>query len=219
MRNNKWVYAGLFLFLFLFTCSTRNPGKEEEFGAIFVKSNILGAKIYLDNANTGKFTPDTLLDVPAGSHQVRIEKFGYSSNPKNTTIWLEAWALDSADFDLNRLYLSAMKVFSEPAGAMIVIDNDSIGERTPAILGSVPTGKHIVSVYKDSYSTDLPGKVVVDLVQNEEAFATFNLTSGTPGTSVGKIPPNFNLQDDYNNWISLCNYRGYVIFLNFWDYT
>jgi hypothetical protein len=217
MRNNKWFYAGFFLFLFLFTCSTRNPGENEEFGAIFVKSNILGAEIFLDNDPTGKVTPDTLLDVPTGSHQVSIKKFGY--NPKDTTIWVEAWALDTAAFILEKLYYGALKVFSNPSGAMIVIDNDSIGERTPAILGSVPTGKHIVSVYKDSYFTDLPGKVVVDLVQNEEAFATFNLTSGTPGTSVGKIPPNFNLQDDYNNWISLYNYRGFVIILNFWDYT
>ncbi|KPL00073.1 MAG: hypothetical protein AMJ90_08845 [candidate division Zixibacteria bacterium SM23_73_2] len=217
MRDNKWIYAGFFLVLFLFTCSTRNPGKDEVFGAIYVKSNILGAEIFLDSDPTGKVTPDTLLDVPTGSHQVSIKKFGYSSNPKDTTIWLEAWTLDSAAFILEKLYYGFLKVFSNPAGAMIVIDNDSIGERTPAILESVPTGKHIVSVYKDSYSTDLPGKVVVDLVQNETAEATFNLTSGTPGTSVGDIPPNFNLQDDYNNWENLYNHRGYVVILNFWE--
>jgi len=219
MKNKTLILAGCFLVLLFLTCSTKNPEKNEEFGAILVKSNILGADIFLDNVPTGKVTPDTLFDISTGSHQVSIRKFGYSSNPKATTIWVEAWALDSTAFILEKLYYGALKVFSSPAGAMIVFDNESTGERTPAILGSVPTGKHVLSVYKDSCSTDLPGKVVVDLAQDDTAEAIFSLTSGTSGTAVGRIPPNFNLQDDYNNWMSLYNYRGYVIILNFWDYT
>jgi len=218
MKNKTWILAGLSLVFLSLTCVTKNPEKNKDLGAILVKSNVPGADIFLDNVSTNKVTPDTLFHVPVGSHQLRIEKYGYSPDPTSITIQVEVGVLDSAVFVLNEVNYCAIKLFSDPSGAMIVLDNQSTGDSTPAILGGIPTGKHIVSVYKDLYSTNPPGKEVVNLVQNDTVETIFHLTSGVLGTDLEEIPPYFNLQDDYNNWISLYNYRGFVIILIFWHY-
>lgn len=218
MINKYWLFVGLSLVFLSFSCSTKNPEKNKEFGAIFVRSDVSGAEIFLDNVSTGKTTPDTLFDVPVGSHQVKIEKPGYSPDPAQITLMVRVGMLDSAVFELNEVYRNVIKVFSDPSGAVIVLDNLSTGESTPAVLGNVPTGKRIVSAYKDLHSTDLPGKQVVSLVQDDTVEVTFHLTPGISGTNVEEIPPSFNLQDDYNNWIGLYNFRGFVVILNFWEF-
>jgi len=218
MKNRAGILVLFFLMILFFYCETKNPEKKTNLGKILVKSNIPQAEIFLDNISTGKVTPDTLFDVPAGSHQVKVEKYGYYPIPSSVTIQVKAGALDSVVFVLNKLYYSAIKVSSDPPGAMIVLDNQSTGERTPDTLGTVPVGKHIVSVYKDFYSTNLPGKEVVNLAQNDTAETFFHLTFSASGTDLEKIPPNFNLPDIYNNWFALYNYRGFVMILNFWSY-
>jgi len=217
MRCSLWIFGVFSLAILLGTCSTKNTLKNEGPGAILVKSNISGAEIFLDNLSTGKFTPDTLFDVPVGYHQVRIEKFGFSPDPPTFIVQVQAGILDSIVFILNKLYYSVLQVTSNPPGAVIVFDQQSTKEYTPITLLSIPAGMHIVSVYKNLYSTDLPGKEVVNLVQNDTSELTFHLTYGDLGTELGNIPPYFDLQDDYGDWISLYNHRGFVLILNFWE--
>jgi thiol-disulfide isomerase/thioredoxin len=218
MKNKVWILAWLSLLILFLHCGNKNPEKKTNLGKILVKSNIPQAEIFLDNTSTGKVTPDTIFDVPAGSHEVKVEKSGYYPTPSSVAIQVKAGVLDSVVFVLNKLYYSAIKVASDTSEAMIVLDNQSTGMRTPAILGNVPVGKHIVSVYKDYCCTNLPGKEVVNLAQNDTAEASFSLTFTVPGVDLEKIPPNFNLPDIYNNWFALYNYRGFVIILNFWSY-
>ena len=217
MRYIIWTFGVLSLAIMLGTCSTKNTLKNEDLGSILVKSNIPRAEIFLDNVSTGKFTPDTLFDVPVGYHQVRIEKFGFSPDPSNYILQVQAGILDSIVFVLNKLYYSVLQVTSDPPGAAIVFDQKSIKEYTPVTLLSIPAGIHIVSVYKNMYSTDLPGKEVVNLIQNDTTELSFHLTYGDLGTKPGNISPYFYLQDDFGDTISLYNYRGFVLILNFWE--
>jgi hypothetical protein len=77
MKNRAGILVLFFLMILFFYCGTKNPEKKTNLGKILVKSNIPQAEIFLDNISSGKVTPDTLFDVPAGSHEVKVEKYGY----------------------------------------------------------------------------------------------------------------------------------------------
>jgi len=55
-------------------------------GNISVSSIPTGAKIYLDNTDTGKTTNDTLTSVSPGAHTVKLVKEGYLDYQQNVTV-------------------------------------------------------------------------------------------------------------------------------------
>lgn len=58
-------------------CKTNPPTVPiVELGKIVVRANVDSAAIYLDDNNTGRFTPDTV-ETTVGQHVVRIEKEGF----------------------------------------------------------------------------------------------------------------------------------------------
>jgi thiol-disulfide isomerase/thioredoxin len=76
----------LITILFVQGCVTNPPSEVEIITAkVIIKSNVGNAEIFLDNINTGKFTPDSI-EVDQGSHTIRIEKEGYFSEEKNVII-------------------------------------------------------------------------------------------------------------------------------------
>jgi len=60
--------------------------KKEKPGSIAVASNPAEAKVYLDEADTGKITPCTLDNVPAGNHTVKLMKEGYRDFEQSVTV-------------------------------------------------------------------------------------------------------------------------------------
>lgn len=62
------------------SCKTNPPNAPiiplAEFGKILVIANVDGAKIFLDDNNTGKVTPDTV-EATTGTHELRLEKESY----------------------------------------------------------------------------------------------------------------------------------------------
>jgi len=55
--------------LLLFSCSEDSPDSppQDSTGKLFIKSTPTGARIYLQGNDTGKNTPDTLVNLPAGT--------------------------------------------------------------------------------------------------------------------------------------------------------
>jgi hypothetical protein len=47
------------------------------FGSIDINSNPVGAKVYLDGADTGQVTPIILTNIDAGTHVIKIDKYHY----------------------------------------------------------------------------------------------------------------------------------------------
>lgn len=77
----KFFYCLLLVLSSVFVgCKTNPPDITETpitlYGKVAVTSTVAGASIYLDNENTGKVTPDTVL-AAVGSRQIKIEKDGY----------------------------------------------------------------------------------------------------------------------------------------------
>ena len=48
-------------------------------GRIFIESNAVGAQIFIDQVNTGKVTPDTIITAP-GVHQIELQRAFYNSS-------------------------------------------------------------------------------------------------------------------------------------------
>lgn len=75
----------------IYGCSSRDGAggttqPPVEPGSIFVTSSPAGAAIALDNAATGKVTPDTLKNVQAGTHTVRLTLTGYADTALGATV-------------------------------------------------------------------------------------------------------------------------------------
>jgi hypothetical protein len=56
-----------------------------ETGKLFVNSNADGAQIFIDQVNTGKVTPDTIVAAP-GAHQVVLQRAFYSSSSQQVEV-------------------------------------------------------------------------------------------------------------------------------------
>ncbi|MFQ5768914.1 MAG: PEGA domain-containing protein [bacterium] len=93
-KSNSLRIVAIFLFmevsitaLVLFGCSS-NPTKPEEpeVGSIFVDSVPSGANIFLDNAKTGKITPDTLKNVAVGTHTIKLTRNNYADTTLTVTV-------------------------------------------------------------------------------------------------------------------------------------
>jgi hypothetical protein len=104
-------------------------------GSIRVVSKPRKARIYLDGVNTGKFTPYTLKDVPAGRrHVILVEKKG--RRPAFGVVDLEADQQALANLNLRRRgkkYKGRIPVMieSEPPGATIFVEGGKLKKETP----------------------------------------------------------------------------------------
>jgi hypothetical protein len=59
--------------------------EASDYGSIMVTSAPSGATIFIDGENTGKFTPNTVTEVPVGSHEVYVTITGYTT-PGTATV-------------------------------------------------------------------------------------------------------------------------------------
>lgn len=95
------VYFVLPLILILCTsCETNPPNMvaiNKEYGKVFINANINGAKIFIDNAFSGKMTPDTI-SAEVGEHEIRVEIENYF--PETKVVQFKKGSVDSSEFIL-----------------------------------------------------------------------------------------------------------------------
>lgn len=83
----KILYLGILL---LFSrCETNPPltpeDVQKDFGKLYINSNVSGARIFLNNVNTGKFSPDTI-SSEVGSHIVKLELDGFATTSQPVAV-------------------------------------------------------------------------------------------------------------------------------------
>ena len=71
------------------------------YGDLFMQSNPSGAAIYIDNNNTGQFTPDTIKNLVVGSHNVTLKLNGYFD--ANLTVNIEQGAVTNQNVTLSEV--------------------------------------------------------------------------------------------------------------------
>jgi len=77
-----------------------SPPPPPETGTLIVTSVPDGANVLLDGLATGRVTPDTLRDLAAGPHEVRVWRDGWTAEPESVQVELAPQAIEQAAFTL-----------------------------------------------------------------------------------------------------------------------
>ncbi len=119
---------------------------KPNFGQIAVTSSPEnGMKIYLDDENTGKTTPDTLINISSGNHIVQLRDKWYHSQGKK--IKVQDDQVTDIAFEMRKAF-GKLTISTNP-DAVIYIDDEKKGDGTWS--GRLLSGYYTVKVEKDRY--------------------------------------------------------------------
>lgn len=117
---------------------TADAGKPAKLGSIKVLSRPKGGRVYLDGVYTGKKTPCTLRDVPAGcQHVIMVVKRG--RHPAVAHVGLTEDQPSIARMVLRKTHRRLkgrikVQVESDPAGAVILVNGGRVKKPTPTVI-------------------------------------------------------------------------------------
>jgi len=125
-----------------------NSTTEQVFGQgdFYFKSTPTGAKVFIDDEPLPGVTPLTKEGIPAGTHQIRMEK-GFYSNSQ--TVFLEPNEFKKVDLVLAKAK-GGLKIVTAPLEANIFFDSKSMG-KTPQTLIGLDAGEHLIKLTKQGY--------------------------------------------------------------------
>lgn len=103
-------------------------------GILFINSTPTGAKIYIDDTNTGKVTPDTIKPVVPGEHSVKLELANYKDSTFTTNI--TAGVVTSENINLKAVFMINADV--NPVNSGIINGVGSYVEGELAELEAIP---------------------------------------------------------------------------------
>ena len=160
-------------------------------GDVYVKSSPGGADIYLDNIQTGKLTPATLQDVPAGKHFIKVIK-GNTIGSKTVTVKANDIVVENIKLVSAR---GGIKIYSTPPEAEIFIDGESYG-KTPNVIKDISVGEHLIKLKMDEYD-DFDKTLKVEYNQfvkvnaNLQKMGTLEVKSNPSGADLSINNQNF----------------------------
>ena len=150
----KQITIFLFLSLIIISCKTNPPTSPDnstpQYGKVFITDNISGAQIWLDNNNTGLFTPDTI-ETTTGSHTITLKKIDYLDASQIVNILKDS--LISLNMSLVEVTQSG-KIFinSNADGAQIFVDQVNSGKVTPDTIIAAP-GFHQIELKRAFFNS------------------------------------------------------------------
>jgi serine/threonine-protein kinase len=142
---------------------------SEEVGRLLVRSTPAGALVFVDGKEVGP-TPQTVRDLPSGTHVVRIVRNGYTTEERRVAI-TAARPAQSITVELARQraavdrtptvpapstpgtvgrFVGVLVVDSRPSGASVFVDGKLAG-KTPVEVSSVDAGSHALRIELDGY--------------------------------------------------------------------
>jgi hypothetical protein len=109
-----------------------------------------GALVYVDDVVMG-ITPVTLTNITPGRHTVRISLEGYQDWSKKVNV--EKEVVTSISANLAPVQTGSISIDSIPEGAIIILDGQNTGNRTPSLLSPVGAGPHAIRLVRTGYLT------------------------------------------------------------------
>lgn len=135
------------------------------YGSIDVNSIPLGAKIFLDGADTGKITPATLDSVTEGNHSIKLDLFHYKY--WQSTVVLQANQTTNVDATL--IYANVENIILQPdsmVGKDVVIwdtlPDQNFGDAWTIYVGYEPAGNILRAIVRFDLSNLPLTAVVID---------------------------------------------------------
>ncbi|WP_319580116.1 PEGA domain-containing protein [uncultured Methanospirillum sp.] len=119
-------------------------------GSIAVTSNPSGASVFVDQADTGYQTPNTITGLSPGTHTVLLKKDLY----KDWAGAVMVAALNTTPIDTTLIpggSNGSVFVSSTPSGGRITLDGLCTGYSTAKKIIGIPAGEHTITINKSGY--------------------------------------------------------------------
>jgi len=163
-------------FTFILTTCVENH-LLPNFGTIFLTSDPIGAEIYLNGKNTGKVTPDSLMELLSGEQIVTLKFTEFS----DSTFVIELNENEALNFYITLIESNPdgeIVVTSEPSGAAISVNDINTGEITPATFSNLERG-----LYKFKLTLDLFEDISFEINLQKDEKVDRNIKMIIAGTS------------------------------------
>ena len=192
-----------------------------------IDSEPANATIYLDGEEIGT-TPDTLMSVTPGTHEIEVKMDGYEVWRKRVNVKADK---NKALTAVLRITTGAIKINSEPTNATIYLDGKEVGT-TPDTIRSIAQGTHEIEVHMEGYEK-WKRSVKVNAGKEKVLTALLQIKTGSilieskpskarlylDGKEVGKTPANLRSivpgthevevwMDGYEVWSESVNIEG-----------
>ena len=131
--------------------STGLPAASQNTNSLkYISSNPEGASIYLDGSDTDQQSNGLLSNLTPGSHTIILKLAGYFDSMQQ--IIASPQGGDPTSIQLIRIPGGSIIVNSDPAGAVIYLDDTYTGKRTLDTLTEIIPGSHHIVIHRDGYS-------------------------------------------------------------------
>jgi|GEM_PF-6661948 len=143
---------GLAGFLFLFLLRYNPIKSTVGVGSMVVKTDVPGARVFLNGVENKQQTPATIKSLTAGgTYYISVYKEGFSSWPPMQKIILDGEKETPVQFELkNSALLGGLQVGVNESDYKLFVDGIRVRHSTGEKL-SLPAGYHVVSVVKDGF--------------------------------------------------------------------
>lgn len=139
--------------------------EAEPTGSIQIDSNPMGASVYLDDQDTGRYTPCTLTDIDTGMYTVSVRLKGYEI-PDEKWITIKHNEVEMLNFNLTKIG-GTVEISSIPSGAQIFLDDEHTDLLTDAVLELVDPGERTITLVKEGYENET---FTIDIIEDETIF-------------------------------------------------
>jgi hypothetical protein len=111
-------------------------------GFIYVNSIPTGFTIFQDGRNTGRFTPDSISYIDAGSYEITLKKKYFKDTSVVVTINEDEKVSLTVDLLTNPSMYGSLNLQSIPPGAEITINDSTLTQVTPLLLSGLLPGEY-----------------------------------------------------------------------------
>lgn len=139
--------------------------EAEPTGSIQIDSDPIGASVYLDDQDTGRYTPCTLTDIETGMYTISVRLKGYEI-PDEKWITIEHKEVEMVNFNLTKIG-GTVEISSIPTGAQIFLDDEDTTLLTDAVLELVDPGERTITLVMEGYENET---IIIDVMEDETVF-------------------------------------------------
>lgn len=155
-------------------------------GTIFVTSDPLGAEIFLDGENTGKVTPDSLVDLLTGDYQITLKRNEFVDS--SFTVNVNNTETRSFDLFLNESDPEGeISLTSSPSGVMIYLEGVNTNQTTPATFSNLERGTYNFSLRLNLYDNS-NFEIVLDKDESVEKNTNMIIAGSSGSLFINSVP-------------------------------
>ncbi len=137
-------------------------------GSLSINSNPIGAKLFIDNIDTGRITPVINYQINPSGHVIKLTKTGYQDYTNNNVNIISGQTTNLGSVILTvlpskNIYISiklsdGLNFDKRLQNAIVTLDSDSLNTKMSdfnglVIFNNVPYGDHTLTVSKDGFLT------------------------------------------------------------------